>query len=239
MSAHPAQAGRGIRRLTRSAWSELPLWLAASVLICVAAAIAALVAPGITPVSVLLATVLVAAPVGALLAVLVEVAHDRAAFWSGWWHALTRHGRATVLDCLPAAVATALLVVAVDVWRLADAPLVLGSVGVCGAVSLLGWVVTAARLPLRFSRPDLVGQEAWRVAAALAATAPLRLLTAPALLAAGVWVAVEVTASLLLLVPLPVALVAVAAYWSTASELDLVADDERIRMNCREIAACN
>lgn len=237
MSTLPLAAGRGVHRLVRAAWSHLPLWATASALICAAAAGAAWLAPGITPLSVLVAMLVVAAPVAALLAMLVEVAHDRDPGWSQWWRVLTRHGWAAVKDSVPAAVATALLIVAIDVWHLSDQPMVLGSVGVCGAVSLLAWTVTAARLPLHHDRPDLRGRKAWRVAAALAAAAPLRHLTAPVLLAGGVWVAVELAVSLLLLVPLPVGLVAVAAYWSTACELGVTTDDDRIDLSSKEIAA--
>lgn len=239
MSALTPDAARGVHRLVRAAWSELPLWLAASALICAAAAAAAWLTPGITPLSVLVAVLVVAAPVGALLAMLVEVAHHRDPGWSLWGRALTRDGWAAVKDCAPAAVATGLLIVAIDVWHLSGQPLVLGSVGVCGAVSLLAWTVTAARLPLRHDRPDLCGREAWRIAAGLAAAAPLRHLTAPVLLALGVWVAVEIAASLLLLVPLPVAMVAVAAYWSTACELGLTTDRQRTDLSSKEIASCN
>lgn len=226
MSARNADAGQGVRRLVGAAWSELPLWLAASALVCAAASAAAWLAPGITPVSALVTTLFLAAPVGALLAMLVDVADGRDVGWSRWSHALTRQGVTAVQDCLPAAGTTALLTVAIDVWQVSGEPLVLVSVGVGGAVSLLGWVVTAARLPLRLDRPDLRGRDGWLVAAGVAAAAPLRHLTAPLLLAAAVWVAVEVAVSVLLLVPFPVALVAVAAYWTTATDLGLTESDE-------------
>ncbi|RNI20294.1 hypothetical protein [Flexivirga caeni] len=222
MSAVPKETSADqrllLRRTMRGVWPQLPLLLLGSVVLCLAAVVVALVAPGATPVSVLLLAVLVAPPAVALGAVTNSVLrYDDASFavWRRGWRVGIRRG---IACAIPQAVAGALFVVAIEVWRRTGQPALLVSVAVCGAVTLALIPFTAAMVQVLTVLPELTLRDQWRVAAGWVVRWPVRFLAAPILLLLGVWLATQLSVSLLLLVPAPVAFVSAAALWTSAVE---------------------
>lgn len=215
-----------VRRSVRGLWPHLPLLMAGSVAVCLSACVAALVAPGATPLSVLLLAVLVtpaATAIGAVANAVVGQDDAGLADWRLGWAAGVRHGIAAVI---PVAIAGALFVVAVEVWRRSGQPLLLASIGVSGAVTACLVPVTAAMVQLTTGVPAADRRTQWRMAAGFVARWPVRFLAAPVLLGFGAWLAIQVSASVLLLVPAPVALVSAAAFWTSAVETGLLSIDE-------------
>lgn len=214
----PAQQRVLLRRSMRGLWSHLPLLTLASAAVCGSACVAALVAPGATPFSVVVMAMLVAPAAAAIGAVANAVVGVDDATFRQWWRACVvgvRHGIPAVL---PLAVAGALFLVAVQVWQRTGQPVVLASVGVSGAVMVGLLPLTAAMLHLVTGLPHLGRTAQWRTAVELSVRWPVRFLAAPVLLAFGAWLATQLSASLLLLAPAPAGLVGAAAFWTSAVE---------------------
>ncbi|RII14751.1 hypothetical protein DSC45_20570 [Streptomyces sp. YIM 130001] len=204
----------------RGAWPGLPALLAASVTVCAGATVTALLSPGITPVSVLLAAVLVGPGTAALTR-----AADGGATVRQWWCALRELWLYGMVNCLIAAAPAAALLVALTMWRQSDADWLLLSVGLNGAAALLALLALAVALPLGVLRPDLRGRLLWACGLHLVLRHPLRHLAGPSLAVLGVWASVHWSASLLLLTPGPAMVVTVAAVRLAAADPSEEADD--------------
>ncbi|ONK12138.1 hypothetical protein [Streptomyces sp. MP131-18] len=202
-------------RTLRNVWPALPALLFGSVAVCLASALTVLLAPGITPVSTLLAGLLVAPCAAALAEVGNALAAGREATVTGWWRGLRRLWRFGTAQGLVVAVPVAAFLAALAVWRNGGGAWVLPSLAVSGAVGVLALPALAAVLPLGAARGDLRGRRLWTCGLYLVARWPHRFLAGPALAVLGVWAAVHWTASVLLLVPGPAAVVAAAAVWTT------------------------
>lgn len=214
-----------LRRTMRGLWPHLPLLTAGSVVVCIAAAVAALVAPGATPVSVPVLAVLVAPGMTAIAGVANSVLQQDDSPFSSWARGFAVGVRRGIPAVIPLALSGALLLVAIEVWRRADQPVLLASVAVSGAVTLALIPLTAALVQTAIALPKMPIREQWRTAALLVLRWPVRFIAAPVLLGFGVWLAIGFSAGLLLLVPAPVALVSAAAFWTSAVEADLLTVD--------------
>ncbi|TSD95672.1 hypothetical protein FOS14_17905 [Skermania sp. ID1734] len=209
-----------LRRVSRGAWSGLPILLFASVAVCLAAALVVVLTPGVTPVSVLVFAALETPWAVALLATvddLIRMEDTSLADWCRGLCCFTGFGYAVM--AVPA-VAVSLFLVALEVWHQTHSVIALGPVIVSAIVATILGTASTAALPLGIAHPQLRGQRLWITGMHLVARWPVRFLAAPALLGFGVWVATQVSASVLLLVPAPVALVLGAGFWTSAAELD-------------------
>ncbi|WP_419999637.1 hypothetical protein [Streptomyces boninensis] len=217
---------RALVRTLRGAWPGLPALLCGSAAVCAAAVLVVLLTPGVTPLSALLASVLVTPAVAALAAVANSLSEEGEARIRGWWRELRRLFGYGAGHGLLAGLPVAAFLVALEVWRATGSAWALPSLGVSGAASAVAVLALGALLPLGARRPDLRGRHLWLCSVYLVARRPLRFLAGPAVAALGVWAAVHWTASLLLLVPGPAVLVAVAAVWSSvAAEAAQAGDD--------------
>lgn len=215
-----------LRRSMRGLWPHLPLLTVGSVVVCVAAVDAALIAPGATPVSALVFAVLVAPGMTALGAVANSVLQNDDSpltSWSGGFREGIRRGIPAVI---PLAISGALFLVAMEVWRGSDQPALLASVAVGGAVTLGLVPLTAAMVQTATALPSMTIREQWRTSALLVLRWPVRFIAAPILLGFGVWIATQFSVALLLLVPAPVAMVSAAAFWTSAVESGLLSIDK-------------
>lgn len=217
-----------LRRSMRGLWPHLPLLMLGSVAVCLSAGVAALVTPGATPLSVILLAVLVtpaATAIGAVANAVVGEDDAGHADWRRGWAAGVRNGVAAII---PIAITGSLFVVAVEVWRRSGQPLLLTSVGVSGAVTACLVPVTAAMVQVTTGLPALDRRSQWRTAASFVVRWPVRFLAAPILLGFGAWLAIQVSASLLLLVPAPVALISAAAFWTSAVEAGVLTIENNV-----------
>ncbi len=211
-------ADETLLRTLRNAWPALPALLFGSVAVCLASALTVLLAPGVTPVSAVLAGLLVAPCAAALADVGNALAAGRDATVTGWWRGLRRLWRFGTAQGLVAAVPVSAFLAALAVWRAGGGAWALPSLAVSGAASVLALPALGAVLPLGAARGDLRGRRLWICGLYLVARWPHRFLAGPALAVLGVWVAVHWTASVLLLVPGPAAVVAAAAVWTTLAD---------------------
>ena len=99
------------------------------------------------------------------------------------------------------------------------------SFAMTGAAAVLAVLALTAAMPLAAARPEMRGRALWLTALAVVAHRPTRFVAVGSAVAAGVWAAAAWTASLLLLVPAPAAIVAVTATWT--SLIDHVKEPER------------
>lgn len=212
-----AQAGTAaaedalLRRVLRGAWPALPALAVGSVAICAAGALTVLLAPGISPVSTLLAAVLIGPFAAALASVVQRVAEEGSAGVRDWVASVRRFGAFGIGACLFPALLAALFQVALFAWQRTGSTLLLPSVAVSGAAALTALLGLLAVLHLRSRDPGLRGIALWRTALALVLLRPVGFVATGCLAGLGLWACVGITASLLLLVPGPVALLAAAA----------------------------
>ena len=220
-SASEAAEYRTLRRTLRGVWPSLPTLTVGSAAVCAGWVLTVLVAPGITPFSVVLAAFLVAPCTAALAAAgnrIARTGETTLRAWAGdlvslWWFG--------TVQALPPAGATAAFLVALSVWRQSANPWWLPSVGLCGGCAVVTLLGLAAVLPLGAARPDLRGRALWICGLWLVAHHPLRFAAGVGLVVPGVWAATHWTASLLPLVPAPAVLVTVAAVWTSTARLGL------------------
>lgn len=208
-------ADQPLARALRGTWPALPALLAGSVAVCLAATATVLLAPGVTPVSAVAAGLLVTPCAAALADVGNALAAGREATVTTWWRSLRRLWRFGATHGLVAATPMAAFLTALTVWRADGAAWVLPSLAVSGAGAVLAPPALAAVLPLGAARPDLRGRRLWAAGLYLVARWPHRLLAGPALAVLGLWAAVHWTASVLLLVPGPAAVLTAAAVWTS------------------------
>lgn len=200
-----------LRRLLRGAWPSLPALAVAGTAVCAAGTVAVLLAPGVTPVSVLLAALLTGPWLAALGATADRIGADGEAEIRDWWRGLCTLWRYGAVQTLVPAVPTAAFLAALALWQQTQSPWLLPSLAAGGACAVAGLLALPAALSLGTARPALRGRLLWICAVHLVARHPTRFLAAPSLALLGLSASLRWTASLLLLVPPPVALVASAA----------------------------
>lgn len=214
-----SEADTIVARTLRGAWPSLPALLTASAALCVAATIPLLAAPGINAVAVVLYAVLAPPPLIALVAVANAVTVDDGATIRGWYSALRSQSGFAVRQGLLVAVPTELFLAALQVWSRGHPLWALPSLALTGAACVLAICGMLAALPLGLARPTLRGPLLWIAALHLVARRPIRFAAVFSLAGLGLWTAIRWSASLLLLVPAPTALVLVAAVWTTVTEM--------------------
>jgi hypothetical protein len=207
-------------RTLRGVWPGLPALLIASAALCAAAVVPLLAAPGVNAVSVLLSALTCTPALAALVAVASAPSFDQTATIRSWWAALRTHAGFAVRHGLIAAVPTVLFLAAVQAWSQdGHRWLFLPSVALTGAATILATLGVLAVLTLGVHRPLLRGPALWITALHLVARRPSRFVAAFCLIGLGLWASVSWTASALLLVPAPAAIVVAAAVWTSAAEV--------------------
>ncbi|MEO3848614.1 hypothetical protein ABGB09_13355 [Streptomyces sp. B8F3] len=207
----PVTENEALRRVLRGAWPSLPALAVAGAAVCAAGTVAVLLAPGVTPVSVLVAAVLTGPWLAALGAAADRIATAGEAGLCDWWHGLRTLWRFGPAQALVPAVPAAAFLAALSLWQQSESPWLLPSLAAGGACAVAGLLALPAALSLGAARPALRGRLLWICAAHLVARHPARFLAAPSLALLGLWASLRWTASLLPLVPPLVALVAAAA----------------------------
>lgn len=202
----------------RGAWPCLPALLVASTALCAAATVPVFVAPGINPVAVLLYAVLAGPFLAALTAVANSAAFDDVATIRSWARALREHALFGVRQSLVAAAAGELFLAALQVWSRGHPVWMLPSLALTGAATVLTLSGLLAVMPLGVARPGLRGVRLWITALHLVARRPVRFVAVFSLVGLGLWAATTWSASALLLLPAPVALLMAAAVWTTAAD---------------------
>lgn len=203
----------------RGLWPSLPALLAASVALCLAGTLTVLVLPGLSPLSAVLGAALAGPGGAALLATVGDIASTGQATVRTWWLKLRTLWGFGVRNSLPVGAVLAAFLGALAVWQRTSAVWALPSLGLSGACTVLGSLGMPAVLALGAARPGLRGRLLWICALHLVARSPLRFLAGPSVALLGVWAATAWSASLLLLVPAPAAVVMSAAVWTSTVRL--------------------
>lgn len=209
-----------LTRTLRGLWLSLPALLAASVTLCLAGALTVLVLPGVTPLSVILGAALAGPGSAALVATAGDIASTGHATVRTWWGRLRTLWAFGIRHTLPGGALLAAFLGALTVWHHTAAVWTLPSLGLSGACTLLAFLGLPAVLALGAARPGLRGRLLWTCALHLVARNPLRFLAGPSVALLGVWAATAWSASLLLLVPAPTAVVMSTAVWTSAARLE-------------------
>ena len=204
-------------RILRGIWPSLPALLVGSAAVCAAASVPVLAAPGINPVAVLTAALVVAPFAAALAATGNAIAFDGAATVRTWWRGLRAWWLFGIRQALVPAIAATLFLAAWHVWA-GHRAWALPSLAVSGAATLLAVLGLSAVLPLGIAQPRLRGLPLWITALHLVARRPVRFAAAFSVLVGGAWAATAWTASVLLLVPGPAMIVMAAAVWTSTAD---------------------
>jgi hypothetical protein len=208
-----------LRRTLRGVWPSLPALAVGSAACCVAAALVILVAPGLTPISPLIAALLAGPTVAALVAVGNGISSGAGATVGDWWRALRSLAAAGVGHGMVAGAALSLFVVALHAWTRTGSGWWLPSVGVTGAAALTASLGLLAVLPLRAAAgTDRRGLAVWVDGLRLVAGHPVPFVAVACVIGLGLWAAVGFAVSLLAVVPGLAAVIDVAAVWTTVGQ---------------------
>jgi hypothetical protein len=202
----------------RGVWPSLPALLAGSAGVCVAAVVPVIVAPGINPVALMLTAVVVVPFVAALVAVVDDISDGTPATIGAWWRELGALWRWSAGLGLLAAVPASLFLAAVEAVSSTGSPLMWPSFAVTGAATVIAVLGLMAALPLGAAHRQLRGWALWMASLYVISRHPVRFVAVATTIVGGVWAATALSASLLLLVPAPAAIVAVTATWTSTPD---------------------
>ena len=205
-----------VGRITSVVWLHLPMLLISSVAVCAVAVPVVLVAPGVTPVSLLLWAAVVAPVFSALVVQAHDVVLGRDPGAFSVLAYLRRAGGLGVVVWLPAAATGACTLVAGEVWRQTHSPFALSSGAVGAVVTALLTLAAVVAVPVGADHPSLRHVQLFVVCWHIVARRPVPVFAVVGFLVAAVSAAVHVAASIMFLVPGPLALVLVVAVWTAA-----------------------
>ena len=204
----------------RALWQHLPVLAVGSLAVSATAVAALVLGGGPTPLGLLLVA-LTAGPLwAALVATTDEVVLGGDAGCSDLARNLRRHGAGGARVALVPASATSLTALSLQLHATTAATWLLAPLAVGCVVTSLTVVTSVAAVPLRVEL-GLRGRALWSTAAGVVAGRPLVPLGVLALVLLGVLAGTSVLASLVLLVPGPVALAVSAGVWTAAGQLGL------------------
>jgi hypothetical protein len=207
-----------LRTLFKGAWSSLPALLVGSVVFCVAGSVAVFAAPGVNAVSIALCGLLVAPAFAGLVGAVDIISADDEPGLRDWWRLMRTAGPLGLKHALVPTACAELFLAALLVWDDGKRPLALPSLALTGAATILTVALWMAVVTVSGRCREVRGRQLWLLAIRLFGSRPVRFAAVYCLGALGVWAAVAWSASLLLVVPAPVALVLVAAVRTTALE---------------------
>ncbi len=176
-----------------------------------------LLAPGLTPVSVLIAAVTVGPAWAAVIAATDHIVHGGEPTVRSLLRGLVRHATAGVTTALVPAVPAALALLSLTMYGAATPRpgWLLMPAGLATTTATLAVLASHAAFGLRITG-GLRGRDLWLTALALTARAPAIALGIVAVVFLGFLAGTGLTASLLLLLPGPVALLTSAGVWTIA-----------------------
>lgn len=197
-------------------WANLPVLTFGSLLVAAGTAAVVLAGPGITPIAVAVAALVV----GPTWAGLVEIAGVLLRGGDVGARDLIRAVRrrampAITVFAVPAAAGIAALLT-LTMWQQRAAPWMLGSLIVSTGVTILTSLGSVVALPLHLWIPELRGRTLWYSALGIVARRPLVPLGVFAAAILGALAMTSWTASLLPLIPAPLALLTAAGVWTAA-----------------------
>ncbi|GAB3396221.1 hypothetical protein GCM10027568_29920 [Humibacter soli] len=221
-TTHPAEATNPVIQMLRAIWWNLPLLLITGSAVSAAAIITELLTPGITP----LACIAWAVIVGPLFAVLQAQMNDIALGCHVRPTSLLRYFRRYALlgmgTWAAPALSAAVGLLALQWWIVDRAVITLAPLIVSSTVFALTLLGAIASLTLGISNKNLRGMALFLYALHIVARRPIPVVAVVAVMGLGFWAATSISASFLLLVPVPVAAVSYAAVWTSASAIGIV-----------------
>ncbi|GAA2074975.1 hypothetical protein GCM10009840_05940 [Pseudolysinimonas kribbensis] len=204
----------------RVIWRGLPTLLVGGIVISAASVVAELLAPGVTPVSVLVWSVVVAPCFGALVGQVNDLVHgEEVRAWS-FARYLRILGPMSLAAWMVPGASAAIGLLALQWWTLSASPfslLPLATASVCTVLGVLGAIVS---VPLGIADRSLGFTARLLLGLHVAARRPIPIVSVVAFAALGVWAATTWTASIALLVPAPLALLSYAAVWTSAAGIE-------------------
>ncbi|PZE73897.1 hypothetical protein [Curtobacterium sp. MCBD17_019] len=217
MSAAEPAATTQARTVARRVWDQLPALVVASSVVCAAIVVAVLVAPGVTPTAVVLWALLVAPVFAGLVGVTTDVLNGAEVRVFGF-HRYVRHTvRLALASAAVPAVAAVCSLVSLEVLHQTHATITLVPLAVSGAVTVLGSLAGLLALPVAVRVPSLRGPSLALFCLRAVARRPIPVVGVLAVGVLGLWAAVTWSASVVVLVPGPFALVLVLAASATVS----------------------
>jgi len=226
LSAAASPTPNYVATVARVAWPNLPTLLIGDWVISLAALFVVVVAPGASPVAVILWALIVAPIFGALLAQISDMTEHKAVSPLSVFAYSRRYGVISISVWLVPAVSAASSLVALQWWKQTrdGFALLATSAGGCATVVLILGAVAA--LPIAIREPSARGVPLFLLSLHIVARRPVPIVAVLALLAIGAWASASLSPSIIVLIPALLALVNHAAVWTSALVVDLHPDDE-------------
>lgn len=210
-----------LRRVWSSLWSHLPMLAISATVTAVPAAVAAALSGAAG--SRILTPVLLAVLAGPSLMALLRVVQGALVEDDTDLQTYLRSLGATALRSVGISLVPALclvsLLAAIDVHARTGSIIMLVSLCLAAAATVLTVTGLLVLMPLAVARPALHGARLWVISWHLLGRWPIRFLAPLVLAGLALWAAVSVSSTLVLLLPAPIALLTGAAYWCCAVEL--------------------
>lgn len=208
-----------LRRVWGSLWRHLPALAVSGAVTAVAGVVGLRVAGDVWAMSPLVIALFVGPTLMPLLAVVQGALVDDDTELRRYLRDLPRFAvRSTGYALVPGLCLSAVLA-GVEMYRATGSTLALASLAFGTAGSVLAVVALTAVLPASVARPGLRGTRLWATAFHLLGRWPIRFLAPLMVSACALWAMTTVASSLVLLVPVPIALMSGAAYWCCAIDL--------------------
>lgn len=209
-----------LQRLARGLWPNLPALLVGGSAVSAVGIISAVISPALSPISLLLWGFIVVPVFAGVVGQAGEIADGRDVALSDFPVRVQSAARVSLMLGGMAGCAGALFLVALRWWTTTGSVIALFEATVTGAVGVLSTIVLLVGLPLSLQVPHLRRSELLRGSLSLAVRHPLPFVSVVALLVLGVLAGAHLSASLLLLLPVPLAMTMVAATRTAVSKTD-------------------
>lgn len=209
-----------LQRLARGLWPNLPALLVGGSAVSAVGILSAVISPALTPLSVLLWGFVVVPVFAGVVGQAGDIADGHDVRWVDFPNRVRHTSRVALMVGGMAGVAGALFLVALRWWTVTGSAIALFEATATGAVEVLSIIVLVVGLPLSLQAPRLRRSELLRGSLFLAARHPVPFASVAALLVLGVLAGVHLSASLLLLIPVPLAMTMVAATRTAVSKTE-------------------
>jgi hypothetical protein len=201
----------------RAIWPNLPVLLVSGSAVSAAAILVSLFTPGITPLSCVLWCLIVGPCFGALQAQFTDLALGSHVKVFSFPRYLRRFGLLGLGTWAPPAIIAAVGLIALQWWNHEQNAIVLIPLVIIGAGLSLSVLGAIAALPVGISNNEERGVPLFIFALHIVARRPVPVIAVVAVAALGFWAATTISASMLLLVSVPLAVTAYAATWTSAA----------------------
>lgn len=205
----------------RQAWSGLPVLLLGSIICCLMGAAGAFFSPGLTPINVLVVGLLLLPCIASMMWFLRDALGDDPPGLTRYFGALLGcMSRAMAVTAVPTALAL-LSLAALEVWERTEDLIWLVPLGIGTASMVLTGLGMFIAVPVRLLWPQIAWRDLWLLSLGVVAQSPAAVVAVVAVAVLGLWVALNISAGLLLVIPPLIAVTWAAGALTAAAQASI------------------